>query len=94
MTNQPTTPPPRPMYAVAPKSPALAAVLSALIPGLGQVVYGRIGAGVAFFSFLLLSLLLTVLIIGFLLLPVVWIWAMVDAYRGNQRWNLAHGIVS
>jgi hypothetical protein len=23
-----------------------------------------------------------------------WIWGMVDAYQGAQRWNARHGIIS
>jgi hypothetical protein len=41
--------------------------------------------------------LLAVFLIGFLFLPVcfvVWIWGMVDAYQGAQRWNARHGIIS
>jgi hypothetical protein len=33
-------------------------------------------------------------VVGFLTAPVVWIWGMVDAYSGAQRWNAARGIVS
>lgn len=41
------------------------------------------------FSFVLMFLL-----IGFLTAPAIWIWGMVDAYGGAQRWNLQRGIIS
>ena len=33
-------------------------------------------------------------VIGFVLVPVIWIWGVVDAYTGAQRWNLQRGTVS
>lgn len=79
---------------VAPRSPALAAIASFLLPGLGQFINGQVGKGVIALVAYGISWLLTTILIGFLMLPVVVIWAIVDAYRSAQRWNRDHGILS
>ena len=79
---------------VAPKSPGLALVASFFVPGLGQLVNGQVGKGVAMFFAYVVSLLLLFAFIGFVLAPAVWIWSMVDAYSGAQQWNARHGILS
>jgi len=33
-------------------------------------------------------------LIGFLVIPAVWVWGMVDAYQGAKSWNARHGILS
>ncbi len=79
---------------VAPKSPALAALATFFIVGLGQLLNGEVGKGIMFFCAAFVSGLLCLVLIGFILLPVVWIWAIADAYSGAQRWNARHGIIS
>lgn len=81
-----------PVY--APRSPGLALVASFLVPGLGQFINGEIGKGLVFLIAYLVAIISVVLIVGFLLVPALWIWAMVDAYRSAKTWNLAHGILS
>jgi len=79
-------PPPRPGGAER-KSPGLAAVLSFLFTGLGQIYNGQIGKGI---SFLVLGIILafTVLIlIGFILYPVFWIYNIYDAYNSAKQIN-------
>jgi TM2 domain-containing membrane protein YozV len=97
---QPPMPPPAHSYAppppvqVAPKNPGLAVLASFFVPGLGQLVNGEGGKGVLFFLAYAVSIPLIFLFIGFVTAPIVWIWSMVDAYGGAQRWNARHGIVS
>ena len=79
---------------VAPKSPALAALASFFIPGLGSLIIGRVSWGIAIFAAWVLSWFLIALIVGFFLLPLVWIWGILDAYLGAKTWNTQHGIVS
>jgi TM2 domain-containing membrane protein YozV len=86
---------------VAPKSPPVALIASFFIPGLGSLLNGSVTKGIAFMVTYFVSWfcfwLLAVFLIGFLFLPVcfvVWIWGMVDAYQGAQRWNARHGIIS
>lgn len=79
---------------VAPKSPGLALLGSFFIPGLGQFINGNAGLGVLFLCLWLVSFPLMLVIIGFPMLVGVWIWSMVDAYTGAQKWNAQHGILS
>lgn len=87
---------------VAPKSPAVAALASFFLPGLGSMLNGHMVKGVVFvvvylFSWLGFWLLIAVFFIGVIFLPpllIVWIWGIVDAYQGAQRWNARHGIIS
>ena len=79
---------------VAPKSPGLALLGSFFFPGLGQLINGQVGKGIAMFVAYLISLVLLFVFIGFVLVPAIWIWSMVDAYSGAKQWNASHGILS
>ena len=79
---------------VAPKSPGLALLGSFFFPGLGQLINGQVGKGIAMFVAYLVSIALLFVFIGFLLVPAIWIWSMVDAYSGAKQWNARHGILS
>ncbi len=76
---------------VAPKSPGLALVASFLVPGLGQLVNGELAKGAVFLLAYLAALISVFAVIGLLAVPVVWVWAMVDAYRSAREWNLRLG---
>jgi TM2 domain-containing membrane protein YozV len=86
--------PSRPPVHVAPKSPGLAVFLSFLIPGLGSMTSGSGGVGTLILVSYIFSWLLTTLVIGFVLVPVVWIWGMIHANSAAVRWNANHGIIS
>ena len=79
---------------VAPKNPALSALATFFIVGLGQLLNGQVGKGIAFFGAAVFSAFLSVFLIGIPMLIGVWIWAMVDAYSTAKNWNLRHGIIS
>ena len=64
------------------------------IPGLGQFINGDTNKGVIFLVVNFFAWLLCFIIIGIFILPVVWIWSIVDAYSGAKNWNLARGIIS
>lgn len=83
-----------PSYGVAAKNPAVSLLISFFIPGVGSMVNGDVGIGVAILMGYLVSWVLTLVLIGFLGLLAFWVWGMVDAYTGAQRWNRRHGIVS
>jgi TM2 domain-containing membrane protein YozV len=58
---------------------------------------GDVGVGVTILVLCWLVLPITALItcgIGLVFYPVVWIWALIDAYTGAQRWNARHGFIS
>ncbi|MEW6771832.1 MAG: hypothetical protein AB1330_10665 [Bacillota bacterium] len=69
------------------KNPGLAAVLSFFFAGLGQIYNGQIGKGIGLIIAELISGLLCTVIVGFLLLPVVWIYAIYNAYKTAEKIN-------
>jgi TM2 domain-containing membrane protein YozV len=89
-------PPPgwRPPAQVAPKSTGLAILLGLLIPGLGCMYAGRAWLGVALLAAWIVSLVLVLLIIGWVLVPACWIASGVLGYTSAQAWNRERGIIS
>ena len=79
---------------VAPKSPALSLIVSLFLPGVGSMINGDVGTGVAILVLYIVGIALSVVLIGIPLAIGVWIWGLIDAYQGAQRWNRAHGIIS
>ncbi len=69
------------------KSAGVAVLLSLLWTGAGQVYCGRAGRGVAFFCAAVFAWCTLFFVIGFILLPAVWIWAAVDAASLANRQN-------
>ncbi|PCI59153.1 MAG: hypothetical protein COB35_12060 [Gammaproteobacteria bacterium] len=64
----------------------LAAVCSFFIPGLGQLVQGRIVMAIFFFISMIISWALTWVLIGWVMVPIVYLWCIIDAarYRGDD----------
>ncbi|WP_427888811.1 hypothetical protein ACQHIV_36110 [Kribbella sp. GL6] len=87
-------PPMMPMQQIKAKNPGLACVLSILVPGLGQFLNGDIGLGIGMFVVAGIAWFSLLWVIGFLLLPAVYIWSAVEAYNAAQRWNTQHGVLS
>jgi TM2 domain-containing membrane protein YozV len=83
-----------PVYSVQPKSPGISLLVSFFIPGVGSMINGDVGIGVGILIGYIVSWFLTLILIGFIGVIGFWIWGMVDAYRGAQRWNAKHGIIS
>ncbi|MGA1975368.1 MAG: zinc-ribbon domain-containing protein [Conexivisphaerales archaeon] len=69
------------------KNPGIAAVLSFFFPGLGQIYNGQIGKGIAFILVGIVCVVLVIVLIGFLLVPLWWIYNIYDAYKSAQRIN-------
>jgi len=69
------------------KEPGIAAVLSAVIVGLGQIYNGQIGKGIGMMVITAFFGLLTLVLIGWLFLPIIWLWAIIDAYKSAQAIN-------
>jgi TM2 domain-containing membrane protein YozV len=77
------------------RSPLLAALLSALLCGLGQIYDGRILRGIVLMALMLIlwaiGSLLGALTLGLGLLPfaivagALWMFGVVDAYAGSRR---------
>lgn len=67
-------------------NPAVAAALSALLPGLGQLYNRELERGLAFLVGSMLAAFSVVLFgLGLILYPAVWLYAIYDAYRGAER---------
>jgi TM2 domain-containing membrane protein YozV len=85
-------------YVVAPKNPAVNLIVSFFIPGVGSMINGDVGIGVTILLLWLLAIGLDITVIGLILgVPLgiaMFIWGLIDAYQGAQRWNRRHGIIS
>ncbi|HZY65701.1 MAG: hypothetical protein M3N10_01485 [Actinomycetota bacterium] len=69
------------------KSPGIAAVLSFLIQGLGQIYNGQILKGLVLVVIQAINVALMNVLIGFITYPIVLIYAVYDAYRVAERKN-------
>ena len=72
---------------VGEKNPGLAAVLSFLIVGLGQIYNGQIGKGIVLIICYVISILLVFIVIGIPLLVILWIYGIYDAYNTAKKIN-------
>jgi TM2 domain-containing membrane protein YozV len=89
---RPSLPPPRPGGRPAPpKNPILAMGLSVLVPGIGQAYNGQTAKAFVFFLGFF-SAVYSVVVIDPLpyafLIPFVYFWGLVDAYRSADLINL------
>jgi TM2 domain-containing membrane protein YozV len=73
------------------RSPILAAILSLIVAGLGQIYNGQVTKGVIFIVIQLINGLLTAVLIGWFLLPLVGLWAIIDAYITAKHNNERYG---
>lgn len=74
------------------KSVALAAILSFLFPGLGHLYNGLTKKGVSFIIAYIVSAILIFLLIGFVLVIIVWIWALIDAIKTTEAINRGESV--
>ena len=88
-----------PMYYAAPprvaaKNPGVAAVLSAVWTGAGQIYNGQIGLGLLFMGLQFINALLMFVVIGFFTGAITWLVALFMAYNTAKSFNERHGIIS
>ena len=69
------------------KEPFLAAILSFLIPGLGQIYNGEVEKGIGYFLVSFVCGLLIFVLIGIILLPIWYIYVIYEAYMSAVRIN-------
>lgn len=69
------------------KSPVLAAILSFLIIGLGQVYLGLTKKGIILFILAIISGFLMLILVGFVLWLLVWVYAIYDGYNSANKMN-------
>jgi TM2 domain-containing membrane protein YozV len=79
---------------VLPKNPAVALIVSVFLPGVGSMISGQATIGTLILISYIVGWILTLFIVGFIIVPAVWIWGLVHAYQSAQRWNRDHGFVS
>ncbi|MFB6145111.1 MAG: hypothetical protein ABEJ99_01245 [Candidatus Nanohaloarchaea archaeon] len=60
-----------------------AAILSFFMPGLGQIVKGQIWKGIGLMLGAVISVGLMMVVIGFIMYPVIWIYSIYDAYNNE-----------
>jgi len=73
------------------RSPILAAILSLIFAGIGQIYNGQVLKGVLFIVIKAINGALTAVLIGWVLLPIFGLWAIVDAYLVAKRNNARYG---
>jgi TM2 domain-containing membrane protein YozV len=79
--------PPKPAKIVNQRSPIVAAILTLIVCGLGQIYNGQLGKGIIYLIVAIICGLLILAIIGIILLPIWYIIAIVDAYKTAQKIN-------
>ena len=69
------------------KNVLLSAILSILFPGLGHLYLELTKKGISFIIAYAVSWLLMIFLIGFVLAPIVWIWALIDSIKSTEAIN-------
>lgn len=69
------------------KNVLLSAILSFLFPGLGHLYLGLNKKGISFIIAYIVSAILILLLIGFVLVIIVWIWALIDSIKSTEAIN-------
>lgn len=69
------------------KSIILAIILSVFLPGLGQIYLGLDHKGAIFLIAYVISAILILILIGFLLCFIIWIWALIDTIISTNALN-------
>jgi hypothetical protein len=89
----PQLPPPPPVYPRQPKSPGLAALLSLLFPGVGQIYNGQLAKAIVVFMLFVSAVYATAMVDPMpfaFLIPFTFLFNLVDAYRSADAINLRH----
>ena len=69
------------------KSPIVAALLSFVWIGIGQIYNGQVGKGILFMILQVLNCFLFLVAIGFLTVPAFWLYGIYDAYTTAEKIN-------
>lgn len=75
------------------KNPGLAAVLSALWVGIGQIYNGQIAKGLLLIVGYIISIILIFVFIGMITTPIIWIFGIYDAYNTAKKINAGEIVV-
>ena len=69
------------------KEPIVSVILSFVFPGLGQFYNGHSTKGIYFIILAVVSIILTMILIGALIYLLVWLWSIIDAYNSAEKLN-------
>lgn len=75
------------------KEPAISLLVSFFLPGVGSMMNGETNKGVGILVGYIVCVFLFWLIVPAIAAVGLWVWGMVDAYQGAQRFNMAHGLM-
>lgn len=81
--------PPQNMY-IEKKNEGLAAILSFLFLGLGQIYNGQIGKGILFIILGVVFVLMFLVLIGIPLYVIFWVYNIYDAYNTAKQINAGY----
>lgn len=80
-----------PMPRAPRKEPGISLLVSFFIPGVGSMINGNIGKGVGILVGYVVGFLLSFILIGLPVMLGMWVWGLVDAYRGAEEANRLNG---
>ncbi len=69
------------------KEPIISVILSLLFPGLGQLYNGQSTKGLYFIGLAIVSIVLSLILIGALIYLLIWLWSIIDAYNSAEKFN-------
>lgn len=69
------------------KNVLVSVILSMMLPGLGHLYLGLNTKGISFIIAIIVSWALVILLIGFVLIPIVWLWALIDSIKSTEAIN-------
>lgn len=59
------------------------ALISLIVPGLGQIIKGEIFKGLGIMLALFISGVLSIILVGFITTPLIFFWQVYDAYNSE-----------
>lgn len=74
------------------KSVLVSVILSVIIPGLGHFYLGLSRKGAMFLIAYVVSAILILLLIGFVLVFIIWIWALIDVIQSTNALNRGESV--
>jgi TM2 domain-containing membrane protein YozV len=73
------------MKSQKPEKHGIPALVNLILPGVGQMMKGETLKGILILIGFLISAALTLLLIGFITTPIIYIIAIIDAYNNNPK---------
>ena len=74
------------------KSVITTIILSIILPGLGQFYLGLDNKGAKFLIAYVISAILILILVGFLLCIIIWVWALIDSVKSVNALNRGESV--